>query len=125
MGTNKKLTRMIVSQNIKNAMIMQKITRQKMSDDLEIKYTTVCDWVRGRTSPNLYYLKKVIDYLGLDMAKIYETNESIEIPMHLKLRLLRKELNNNNNIIKINDELYIKKDNIERIVNYEQSYNNR
>ena len=116
---NRKTTRLIVSQNIKQEMINQNITRQKMSDDLQIKYTTLCDWVKGRTSPNLYYLKKVVDYLRLDMDEIYKPIDTNIVPPGFKIQMIKKELKNKKNIIKINDEIYIKIEKIERIINNE------
>lgn len=113
----KRITRLIVSRKIKNELTRQKITRKKMSEDLEINYFKICDWVRGRTFPNSYYLEKIVNYLGMDMDTLFDTNAPLEIPISQRMRMLKKELKNSNNMIKINDEFYIRKENIERIIN--------
>jgi ribosome-binding protein aMBF1 (putative translation factor) len=116
---DKRKTRLIVSSNLKRAIISQKLQRTVISKELNIKYNKLCDWIRGRTMPKENELKKLADYLGLDIHQVYEKNIPEELSFPLQIKMIKEELNKQDNTIKINDEFYIKKENIERIINNE------
>lgn len=120
MSYSRVLTRRRISRNIREAMHIQKVTRKKMSDDLKIKYTTLCDYVKGRTSPSMHDLKRIVDYLELDINTIYEAKEETKTPPILKLKLIEKLFNNSKtNVITLNGIEYVKKAEIEKILKYE------
>ena len=37
--------------NLKKIMEAKKISRKKLSDDLNIKYSTLCEWLKGTMMP--------------------------------------------------------------------------
>lgn len=47
------------------------ISRKKMCEDLDIKYTTLCDWVNGKTYPRIDSLEVVAEYFSLDIQMFF------------------------------------------------------
>lgn len=53
--------RQIFASNLTRFMKERNITRRKLSDDLGIKYTTLCDWVNGNSTPKPEAVKAMAD----------------------------------------------------------------
>ena len=47
------------------------ITRRGLSRDLDIKYTTLCDWVNGRTIPREDQLDRLGRYFGIESGEFF------------------------------------------------------
>lgn len=107
----KKLSRALIK-----ALNEQKISRKKLSEDLNVTYTTICDYVKGRTTPNMLLLDQILKYLNVSKEEVLEEDA---INDSTKIRFLKKELYKKSNKIKVNDEEYIKLEIIERILKYE------
>ena len=72
--------RQIFASNLTRFMKEQNITRRKLSDDLGIKYTTLCDWVNGNSSPKPEAVKAMGDYLGVSVSDFYIELEKASDP---------------------------------------------
>ena len=78
--TKKANMRMIFSQNLCFLMEQKGITRRCLSRDLDIKYTTLCDWVNGRTIPREDQLDRLGRYFGIEAGEFFidfEQNDSV------------------------------------------------
>ncbi|MBR5788521.1 MAG: helix-turn-helix transcriptional regulator [Lachnospiraceae bacterium] len=78
--------RQIFAANLTRFMKEQNVTRRKLSDDLGIKYTTLCDWVNGNSSPKPEAVKAMGDYFGVSVSDFYIELEKASDPY---ARLLR------------------------------------
>lgn len=68
METNKKL----FSNNLKYFMALNNKTRNDLSKDLKISYTTICDWVNGKVVPRPSKQDRIAEYLGISVSKLFE-----------------------------------------------------
>lgn len=71
---------LIVSRNINYLLNRDKKTRKQVCSDLNIKYTTFCDWVNGRIIPRYSNLEKLGDYFNVGVGDFYidmEANDKI------------------------------------------------
>lgn len=59
------------SRNINFLMEEKGVTRRKVCNDLNIKYTTFCDWVNGRTFPHEDQLEKLGRYFGIAAGEFF------------------------------------------------------
>ena len=48
----------ILANNIKNLLKMQGFSREMVAEGIGVKYTTFCDWAKGRTYPKMEYIKE-------------------------------------------------------------------
>lgn len=80
-ATSKKAKiRRIFSQNLCFLMEHKGITRRGLSRDLDIKYTTLCDWVNGRTIPREDQLDRLGRFFGIEAGEFFidfEQNDSV------------------------------------------------
>ena len=85
--TKKANMRMIFSQNLCFLMEQKGITRRCLSRDLDIKYTTLCDWVNGRTIPREDQLDRLGRYFGIEAGEFFiDIEEKDVISGHERLR---------------------------------------
>ena len=52
-------------------MEQKNITRRILSKDLDIKYTTLCDWINGRTVPREDQLNRISRYFGIEAGEFF------------------------------------------------------
>ncbi|MBO4265872.1 MAG: helix-turn-helix transcriptional regulator [Lachnospiraceae bacterium] len=67
--------RRIFSKNLCSLMEQKSITRRSLSRDLDIKYTTLCDWINGRTVPREDQLNKISRYFGIEVGEFFIDTE--------------------------------------------------
>ena len=70
----------MVSKNINYLLIRDNKTRKQVCSDLNIKYTTFCDWVNGRIIPRYSNLEKLGVYFKVEAGDFYidmEANDKI------------------------------------------------
>ena len=72
----KREERQIISDNLKALLSQSKKKRTEVAKDLNVKYSTFCDWVRARTAPDANQVKKLADYFKVSVGEI--TNRSEE-----------------------------------------------
>lgn len=67
----------IMSTNIKRLMKRKNVTRTQMADDLSLKYTTLTDWINGKTYPRIDNIEKMATYFKVsksDLVENYDPN---------------------------------------------------
>lgn len=74
----KREERQIISDNLKALLSQSKKNRKKVSEDLNIKYSTFCDWVRARTAPDARQVKKLADYFKVSVGDITNRSENYD-----------------------------------------------
>ncbi|MCR4960888.1 MAG: helix-turn-helix domain-containing protein [Lachnospiraceae bacterium] len=77
--------RAIIAENIVRNMEEQDISRQKLCKDLDVKYTTLCDWVKGTSSPKPEWLEKLAGYFGIAIGEFFIDYESKDTGMEGRL----------------------------------------
>ena len=70
----------VMSVNIKKYMDRNGIDRNKLASDLGQAYTTVSDWVNGKTYPRIDKIEMLADYFHIEKADLVEENK----PSNLK-----------------------------------------
>lgn len=68
----------ILSTNIKNLLKMRGYSRQQLADKIDVKYTTLCDWTKGRTYPKMEYIVKMADALSVRTYALTDENPNYE-----------------------------------------------
>lgn len=61
----------VFAYNLNNFMKERSISRRKLSSDLDIKYTTLCDWINGNSEPRFQTIEKISDYLGVSPSEFF------------------------------------------------------
>lgn len=64
--------KMILAQNIQKYMDSRGISRQQLCDALDIKYTTLRDWLKGITYPRIGKLEAMANYFGCEKSDLIE-----------------------------------------------------
>lgn len=77
----------IMAKNIKKYMDLKRIDRAKLSSDLNISYTTVSDWVNGKTYPRIDKIEMLANYFGITKSQLVEDNNINKdiLPIYNKL----------------------------------------
>lgn len=63
--------RTIVSENIRRLIDESGKSRQEICRELGIKYTTLCDWIKGLSSPRLETLDSLSGYFGIEIGDFF------------------------------------------------------
>ncbi|MGX7025830.1 helix-turn-helix domain-containing protein [Vagococcus hydrophili] len=66
----------IMAENIKKLMDSRGIDRKKLSDDLDISYTTVSDWINGKTYPRIDKIETMAEYFNVTKSQLVESANS-------------------------------------------------
>lgn len=71
----------IMGANITRLLDRRGIDRKKLATDLGYKYTTVSDWVNGKTYPRIDKIEGMAQYFGVPKSDLVEspTNKSLKI----------------------------------------------
>ena len=62
----------IMAQNIQRYMDQRGISRQQLCDALDIKYTTLRDWLKGITYPRIGKVEAMANYFGCEKSDLIE-----------------------------------------------------
>ncbi len=81
----------ILSANLTRFMEDRQISRRQLCAELDIKYTTLCDWVKGRTSPNPAALEAMSRFFGVAVADFYIEVDQPSDPFTRLLKYSGKE----------------------------------
>lgn len=69
----------IMAKNIRKYMEKYAVDRKKLSSDLGISYTTITDWVNGKTYPRIDKIEMMANYFGVSKSDLVENSiHSIE-----------------------------------------------
>lgn len=60
------------SENLKTIMKNKNISRNQLSSDLGIKYSTICEWIKGTMLPRADKMEAVANYLNTTSARLLE-----------------------------------------------------
>lgn len=63
--------RQVFAANLNRFMRERSISRRKMCADLGIKYTTLCDWAKGHSSPKPETIETMSRYFGVTVSDFY------------------------------------------------------
>ena len=69
---NAEENKQIIAKNIQRYMDQRGITRQQLCDALNIKYTTLRDWLRGFTYPRIGKIEAMAQYFGCEKSDLIE-----------------------------------------------------
>ena len=69
----------IMASNIKRYMEMKGVTNQQLCDDLDFKYTTFMDWIKGVTYPRIGKVEAMANYFGCEKSDLIEEKMTEEI----------------------------------------------
>ena len=64
--------KLIMAQNIQRYMDQRGISRQQLCDALDIKYTTLRDWLKGITYPRIGKVEAMANYFGCEKSDLIE-----------------------------------------------------
>ena len=67
----------IMSKNIKKYMNEFGLTRNKLANDLDIKYTTLTDWIKGNTYPRIDKIELMAKYFHINKSDLIEDKSSL------------------------------------------------
>ena len=68
----------IFSKNIQYLLKKNNLSREEVARVLGVKYTTFCDWVKGRTYPKMDYITKLANYLMVTTNALVDENPDYE-----------------------------------------------
>ena len=64
--------KLIMAKNIQRYMDQRGISRQQLCDALDIKYTTLRDWLKGITYPRIGKVEAMANYFGCEKSDLIE-----------------------------------------------------
>lgn len=64
----------IFASNIKNLLKMHNSTREEVAKFLGVKYTTFCDWAKGRTYPKMEYIVDIANFFNVKTYALTDEN---------------------------------------------------
>ena len=67
----------ILAKNIRYYMEKNQKTRAALCEALDIKYTTLSDWVNGKTYPRIDKLERLAAYFGIEKSALLEDREHL------------------------------------------------
>lgn len=62
----------IMGKNIQKYMNTKNVDRHKLSDDLNVKYTTLSDWINAKTYPRIDKIELMANYFGIKKSDLVE-----------------------------------------------------
>lgn len=69
---NAEENKQIMARNIQRYMDQRGISRQQLCDALDIKYTTLRDWLKGITYPRIGKVEAMANYFGCEKSDLIE-----------------------------------------------------
>lgn len=64
------------SENLKKLMKKKNISRKQLSQELDIKYTTICEWIKGTMMPRSEALSSLAEYFGITVSELLADEET-------------------------------------------------
>lgn len=71
---NNKITdpKICFATNLKRYMEIHQVSRRKLSDDINIKYSTICEWLKGTMMPRADKMELVANYFNTTSSRLLE-----------------------------------------------------
>lgn len=74
----------IMARNIQKYMKLHDISRTDLCDALGVKYTTLTDWINGKTYPRIDKIEKMANYFNIRKSDLVESSPAITpVPVSL------------------------------------------
>ena len=70
----------ILAKNIRYYMEKNQKTRAALCEALDIKYTTLSDWVNGKTYPRIDKIERMAAYFGVEKSALLEDRNHLLYP---------------------------------------------
>ena len=85
-----------MSNNLKRYLRINKVSRTQLSESLGISYSTISDWVNGKSYPRIDKIEMMANYFGINKSDLVEdkTNQK-EIDIANMVNDLMDNLNSN------------------------------
>lgn len=64
------------SENLKKLMKKKNVSRKQLSQELDIKYTTICEWIKGTMMPRSEALSSLAEYFGITVSELLADEET-------------------------------------------------
>lgn len=71
----------IMAKNISRLMNLNNVDRNKLSKELDVKYTTLSDWINGKTYPRIDKIELLANYFGVSKAELVEDTPTNVLPV--------------------------------------------
>ena len=75
---NDRNSKSILAKNIRHYMELNNKSRNDMCEDLGVKYTTLTDWVNGKTYPRIDKIELMANYFGIKKSDLVE--DRVKLP---------------------------------------------
>lgn len=69
---SKKEDRLILSDNLRYYIKEKKVSRKVLAEAINVQYSSLCDWSRGRTLPKYNQIRDIADYLKIPITDLTE-----------------------------------------------------
>jgi len=66
----------ILAKNVKDLMYKKRVSRTKLADDLGVKYSTLSDWLNGRTYPRVNSIAQIAKYFNVTPAALVDDSSA-------------------------------------------------
>lgn len=73
----------VLAKNLAYYMDKNGITRNKLCDDLNLKYSTVSEWINARKYPRIDYIELISNYFGIMKSDLIEERVEMNAPYYL------------------------------------------
>lgn len=90
------------SQNLKKLMKKKNISRKQLSQELDIKYTTICEWIKGTMMPRSEALSSLAEYFGITVSELLADEETTSSFIKAPLLVVLNEESFEDNLINHN-----------------------
>ena len=69
----------ILAKNIRYLMEQKQKTRTELCEALGVKYTTLSDWVNGKTYPRIDKIERMAAYFGVEKSALLEDRNHLPL----------------------------------------------
>ena len=91
----------IMGMNIKHYMELKGVDRMQLSEDLNVSYTTISDWINAKTYPRIDKIELMANYFGVDKSALVEkrteeriaNDNAIRIAAHIDDNVTEEQMN--------------------------------
>ncbi len=72
----------ILALNLKHYMELKGVDRQQLSHAIGVPYTTITDWIKGKTYPRIDKIEMMARFFGITKPDLIEAPTSSPAPLH-------------------------------------------
>lgn len=83
----------VMAKNLQYYMSLHNVTRHEVCRSLNIKYTTLCDWLNAKTYPRIDKIEMLSNYFGVTKADLVESKDKqSDLDEYLEILRMRPEM---------------------------------